>query len=69
MGGEQRLNTGRYKITGRGGRGHEFVSRGQIVEVMLNRSRRRRRWDEAGYDVGSAPRTAPYNWFAMRTCT
>ena len=33
-GGEQRLNTGRYKITGRGGKGHEFVSRGQIVEVM-----------------------------------
>jgi DNA gyrase subunit A len=36
MGGEQRLNTGRYKVTGRGGRGHEFVSRGQIVEVMYN---------------------------------
>jgi DNA gyrase subunit A len=35
MGGEQRLNTGRYKVTGRGGRGHEFVSRGQIVEVIL----------------------------------
>ncbi len=34
MGGEQRLNTGRYKITGRGGRGHEFVSRGQIAEVI-----------------------------------
>ncbi len=34
MGGEQRLNTGRYKVTGRGGRGHEFVSRGQIVEVV-----------------------------------
>lgn len=34
MGGEQRLNTGRYKVTGRGGRGHEFVSRGQIVEVL-----------------------------------
>ncbi|HEY1628442.1 MAG TPA: DNA topoisomerase (ATP-hydrolyzing) [Tepidisphaeraceae bacterium] len=33
-GGEQRLNTGRYKVTGRGGKGHEFVSRGQIVEVM-----------------------------------
>ncbi|HXE54926.1 MAG TPA: hypothetical protein VN541_18030, partial [Tepidisphaeraceae bacterium] len=36
MGGEQRLNTGRYKVTGRGGRGHEFVSRGQIVEVIYN---------------------------------
>ena len=35
MGGEQRLNTGRYKVTGRGGRGHEFVSRGQIVEVIV----------------------------------
>jgi DNA gyrase subunit A len=34
MGGEQRLNTGRYKVVGRGGRGHEFVSRGQIVEVV-----------------------------------
>jgi DNA gyrase subunit A len=33
-GGEQRLNTGRYKITGRGGRGHEFVSRGQVIEVL-----------------------------------
>jgi DNA gyrase subunit A len=34
MGGEQRLNTGRYKVTGRGGKGHEFVSRGQIIEVL-----------------------------------
>src|SRR3954471_5885682 len=34
MGGEQRLNTGRYKVTGRGGKGHEVVSRGQIVEVI-----------------------------------
>jgi DNA gyrase subunit A len=34
MGGEQRLNTARYKVTGRGGKGHEFVSRGQIVEVL-----------------------------------
>jgi DNA gyrase subunit A len=34
MGGEQRLNTGRYKITGRGGKGHEFVSRGQIMDVV-----------------------------------
>jgi DNA gyrase subunit A len=36
MGGEQRLNTGRYQVTGRGGKGHEFVSRGQIVEVLHN---------------------------------
>jgi DNA gyrase subunit A len=35
-GGEQRLNTGRYKVTQRGGKGHEFVSRGQVVEVMPN---------------------------------
>jgi DNA gyrase subunit A len=35
-GGEQRLNTGRYKIVGRGGKGHEFVSRGQVVEVVYN---------------------------------
>ena len=34
MGGEQRLNTARYKVTGRGGKGHEFVSRGQIVEII-----------------------------------
>jgi DNA gyrase subunit A len=34
MGGEQRLNTARYKVTGRGGHGHEFVSRGQIAEVL-----------------------------------
>jgi hypothetical protein len=34
MGGEQRLNTGRYRVTGRGGKGNEFVSRGQIVEVI-----------------------------------
>ena len=33
-GGEQRLNTGRYKKTGRGDKGHEFVSRGQVVEVV-----------------------------------
>jgi hypothetical protein len=36
MGGEQRLNTGRYKVPGRGGKGNEFVSRGQIVEVLHN---------------------------------
>jgi DNA gyrase subunit A len=33
-GGEQRLNTARYKVTARGGKGHEFVSRGQVVEVL-----------------------------------
>lgn len=36
MVGEQRLNTARYKVTGRGGKGHEFVSRGKIVEVLPN---------------------------------
>ncbi len=34
-GGEQRLNTGRYKVVGRGGKGHEFVSRGQVTEVVI----------------------------------
>lgn len=34
-GGEQRLNTGRYKKTGRGGKGHEFVSRGQVAEIVF----------------------------------
>ncbi len=36
-GGEQRLNTGRYKIVGRGGKGHEFVSRGQVAEVLYEK--------------------------------
>jgi DNA gyrase subunit A len=36
-GGEQRLNTGRYKIVGRGGKGHEFVSRGQVTEVIYDK--------------------------------
>jgi DNA gyrase subunit A len=36
-GGEQRLNTGRYKIVGRGGKGHEFVSRGQVTEVVYDK--------------------------------
>ncbi len=35
-GGEQRLNMGRYKVTMRGGKGHEFVSRGQVVEVLYD---------------------------------
>ena len=33
-GSEQRLNTARYRITGREGKSHEFVSHGQVVEVM-----------------------------------
>ena len=48
MGGEQRLNTGRYKVTGRGGRGHEFVSRGQIVEVVYEPVQRRARHAGSG---------------------
>jgi DNA gyrase subunit A len=35
-GGEQHLNMGRYKVTMRGGKGHEFVSRGQVVEVLYD---------------------------------
>ena len=34
MGGEQRINTGKYKVTGRGGKGHEIIKRGQILEVV-----------------------------------
>jgi DNA gyrase subunit A len=35
LGGEQRINTGRYKKTGRGGKGHEVISRGAFTEVVL----------------------------------
>jgi DNA gyrase subunit A len=35
LGGEQRINTGRYKKTGRGGKGHEVISRGTFTEVVL----------------------------------
>jgi DNA gyrase subunit A len=35
LGGEQRINTGRYKKTGRGGKGHEVISRGAFTEVIL----------------------------------
>ena len=35
MGGEQRINTARYKKTGRGGKGHEVISRGAFTEVVL----------------------------------
>jgi DNA gyrase subunit A len=34
MGGEQRINTARFKPTGRGGKGHEVVSRGTLTEVV-----------------------------------
>jgi DNA gyrase subunit A len=35
MGGEQRVNTGRYEKTGRGGKGREVMSRGSLTEVVL----------------------------------
>jgi DNA gyrase subunit A len=35
LGGEQRINTARYKKTGRGGKGHEVISRGALTEVVL----------------------------------
>ena len=34
LGGEQRINTARYKKTGRGGKGHEVISRGMFTEVV-----------------------------------
>ena len=34
-GGEQRINTARYKKTGRGGKGHEVISRGTFTDVIL----------------------------------
>jgi DNA gyrase subunit A len=35
MGGEQRVSTGSYKKTGRGGRGHEIIKRGTLARVVL----------------------------------
>ena len=35
MGGEQRINTGRYEKTSRGGKGREIMSRGTLTEVVL----------------------------------
>jgi DNA gyrase subunit A len=35
LGGEQRINTARYKKTGRGGKGNEVISRGAFTEVVL----------------------------------
>jgi DNA gyrase subunit A len=34
MGGEQRINTAKYEVTSRGGKGREIVKRGTIVEVV-----------------------------------
>jgi DNA gyrase subunit A len=35
LGGEQRINTGRYEKTGRGGKGREVISRGAFTEVVV----------------------------------
>jgi DNA gyrase subunit A len=35
LGGEQRINTGRYEKTGRGGKGREVISRGAFTEIVL----------------------------------
>jgi DNA gyrase subunit A len=35
LGGEQRINTGRYEKTSRGGKGREVISRGAFTEVIL----------------------------------
>ncbi len=34
MGGEQRVNTGSYEKTGRGGRGREIIKRGSLVRIV-----------------------------------
>ncbi len=36
MGGEQRINTAKYKPTSRGGRGVEIIRRGKIIEVLTD---------------------------------
>jgi DNA gyrase subunit A len=35
LGGEQRINTARYKSTGRGGKGNEVITRGSFTEIVL----------------------------------
>ena len=35
LGGEQRINTGRYEKTGRGGKGREVITRGTFTEVVV----------------------------------
>jgi DNA gyrase subunit A len=34
QGGEQRVNTAKYKATGRGGKGHEIIKRGSLVRAV-----------------------------------
>ena len=36
LGGEQRINTARYKKTGRGGKGNEVITRGAFSEVVVD---------------------------------
>ncbi len=34
LGGEQRINTAKYKVVSRGGKGHEIIRRGRLTEVL-----------------------------------
>jgi DNA gyrase subunit A len=34
MGGEQRINTGKYEVTGRGGKGREIIKKGSLTEIV-----------------------------------
>jgi DNA gyrase subunit A len=34
MGGQQRINTGKYEVTGRGGRGREIIKKGSLTEIV-----------------------------------
>ncbi|HAI12039.1 MAG TPA: DNA topoisomerase, partial [Phycisphaerales bacterium] len=34
MGGEQRINTGKYELTGRGGKGREILKRGTFTRMV-----------------------------------
>ncbi len=35
LGGEQRISTGKYEISGRGGKGRELIKRGQFVSIVV----------------------------------
>ena len=43
LGGEQRINTGRYEMTGRGGKGHEVIKRGTLHRGRPRAAARARR--------------------------
>ena len=34
MGGQQRINTGKYEVTGRGGKGKEIIKKGALTEIV-----------------------------------